>query len=144
MPISISSADIKRKAMIDASNTNYDSLISSLISEMLPPLQYSIADCYLTDTSNSGLQATLSLGMLEIITGEFIEQLRREFGATEEFSIPGVSIGASTLRGADLIQQGATRLAPYLKSTLPMMSEGTVLNSTSDKDTEFSLNEEVW
>jgi hypothetical protein len=142
MAITITTADVKRKAMIDVAT--YDTSISSLITEMQAALEYSIADIYLNDTSNTNLQATLKLGMLEIITGEFIEQLRRESGATEQFAAGGVTIGASSIRGADLIQQGATRLTPYLKSVLPMMSENCPDSITIDDESIFSIDEEVW
>jgi len=144
MAIYVTTADIKRKAGIDAANTAYDSSIASLISEMQGPLEYSIANSYLTDTSNVGLQATLKLGITEMITGEFIEQLRREMGASEEFSIAGLSVGASAAAGVELIQQGATRLAPYLKSALPMMSETGCASSTENAEMAFSADEEVW
>jgi hypothetical protein len=144
MAITISASDVKRKAMIDSGDTTYDSSISSLISEMQSALGYSIADVYLNDTANTNLQATLKLGMLEVITGEFIEQLSREAGATETFAAGGVTIGASTARGVDLIQQGATRLAPFLKSELPMMADTASLSATIDTEAVFSVDEEVW
>jgi hypothetical protein len=142
MAITITADDVKRKAMVNSST--YDTSITSLIAEMQAPLQYSIADIYLSDTANTYLQTTLKLGILEIITGEFLEQLRREAGATENFSAGGITIGSSSVRGVDLIQQGASRLAPYLKSTLPMMSESTEGSTTLDVDMHFSVNEEVW
>lgn len=143
MAITITAADVKRKAMIASGNTSYDSAIASLITEMQAPLEHSVADIYLSD-STANLQATLKLGILEIITGEFLEQLRRELDSSEEFSIAGVSIGASAQRGVDLIQQGAARLAPYLKAALPMMADSVPASTTSDRDTEFSTDEEVW
>lgn len=149
MAISITAADIKRKAGIDSANTNYDTAIGSLIAEMQEPLEYSIADQYLADTSNTKLQATLKLGILELIAGEFVEQIRREPGSTEQFTIAGLSLGPSTATGVELIQQGATRLAPYLKCALPMMSETACSSSTLDSDMAFqgilsSSKEEVW
>jgi len=143
MPISITTADVKRKAAIASADTTYDSSIASLISEMQPAIEYSIAAVYLNDTTTN-LQATLKLGILEMITGEFLEQLRRELGASEEFAVAGVTVGASTVKGVDLIQQGATRLAPYLKAALPMMSEGLASSTTEDQDTQFAVYEEVW
>lgn len=143
MAITITAADVKRKAGIESANTSYDTAIGSLITEMQGPLEYSITDSYLNDTSDTKLQATLKLGMLEMIAGEFVEQLRREIGATEQFGIAGVTVGASTATGVNLIQQGATRLAPYLKSALPMMSETQSLNSTSDADLVFAGDEGV-
>lgn len=144
MLISITAAEVKRKAAIDPADASYDSSIASLIAEMQGPLEYSIADCYLDDTSNTNLQATLKLGMLEMITGEFVEQLRREVGSTEQITVAGVSVGECATRGVDLIQQGATRLSPYLKSALPMMSETRSLNSSSDRELTFTKSEGVW
>lgn len=154
MAISITVADVKRKAGVDSANTSYDSAITSLIAEMQGPLEYSISDCYLNDSSNVNLQATLKLGLLEMIAGEFAEQLRRELGGSEQFGIAGLTMGPSGATGVELIQQGATRLAPYLKSALPMMSETASANSTIDRDTTFSdlahpepvegANGEVW
>ena len=120
MAISITTAEVKRKAGIDSAVTTFDTAIGALISEMQGPIEYSIADIYLADTNNQKLQATLKLGMLEIITGESIHQLRRETGATEQFTIAGVTIGPPADGGTDLIRQGGARLAPYLKRALPM------------------------
>jgi len=142
MAITITTAEVKRKAMITTSD--YDTSISALISEMQPALEYSIADSYLAATSDTNLQATLKLGMLEIITGEFLEQLRREVGSSEQFGVAGLTMGESPQRGVDLIQQGATRLAPYLKSALPMMSENLPASTTADEEAVFSVEEEVW
>lgn len=142
MSISITTADVKRKCMITTSD--HDSAIAALISEMQPALEHSITDTCLSDTGNTSLQAALKLGMLEMISGEFLEQLRREAGAAEEVSVAGVSLGESVRTGADLIQQGATRLAPYLKAALPMMGETACLSSTSDAEPVFSVDEEVW
>jgi hypothetical protein len=144
MAISITAADIKRKAGIDSATTGYDTAIGSLITEMQGPLEYSIAEAYLNNTSDAKLQATLKLGMLEMITGEFVEQLRRETGSTEQFGIAGVTIGPSSANGVELIQQGATRLAAYLKSALPMMFESQSSSSTSDSELSFGDEEEVW
>lgn len=143
MAISITAAEVKRKAGIDSVTTTYDTAIGSLITEMQGPLEYSIADGYLSNASDVKLQATLKLGMLEMIAGEFVEQLRRETGATEQFGIAGVTIGPSSATGVEMIQQGATRLAPYLKSALPMMSETQSSSSTADTELTFAAEREV-
>lgn len=143
MAITITTAEVKRKAMIASGDTTYDSAISSLIAEMQGPLEYSIADRYLND-SDAKLQATLKLGMLEIVTGESLEQLRREPGNAEEFSVAGISIGAAAQCGVELIRQGAERLAPYLKAALPAMSESNASSTTGDDETAFQIGEEVW
>ncbi len=141
MPITLTTADVKRKAMVTTSD--HDSSIASLIAEMQPALEYSITDAYLT-SSDTNLQAALKLGMLEIITGELLEQLRRETGASEQLAVAGVTIGPAAQTGVELIQQGATRLAPYLKSALPMMSENLPASTTQDAEPAFSTEEEVW
>ncbi|MGC8863844.1 MAG: hypothetical protein ACP5R5_13865 [Armatimonadota bacterium] len=142
MAITITTAEVKRKAMITTSD--HDAAIAALISEMQPALEYSIADAYLEAISNANLQATLKLGMLEVITGEFLEQLRREAGASEQFSVAGLAIGPAAQTGIDLIEQGASRLAPFLKNALPMMSENPAASTTSDDETVFSIEQEVW
>lgn len=141
MAITITTAEVKHKAAIAEADTSRDTAVSALITEMQGPLEHSIAESCLEDPS---LQATLKLGMLEIIAGEFLEQMRREVGATEEFSTAGVSVGASAVRGIELVQQGAARLAPYLKCALPMMSKTASSSTTLNIDPVFSREEEVW
>lgn len=138
MAISITKVDIKRKCMISSTDTTFDGSIDSLIAEMQPAIEYSIADRYLTDTGNSGLQATLKLGILEIVSGEFLEQLAREAGATEQFSVAGVTVGEMKVRGPELVQQGTNRLTPFLKSVLPMMGETAITSNTVDTEPSFS------
>ena len=134
MAITITKADVKRKCMIATSDTTYDSAIDSLISEMQPSLEYGIEAAYLADTGNAGLQATLKLAILEIISGETLAQISREIGATEEFTISGMTLGQSKERGATLLQQGAERLAPYLKTAAAETSESQIMSTTEDAE----------
>jgi len=115
MAITITHAEVKRKSMIPASDTTYDNDIDALITEMQPTIEYTLADVYLSDTGNTKLQATLKLGILEIISGEFLQQLNREAGASEDVSAGGISIGARKDYGATLAAQGGERLSPYRK-----------------------------
>lgn len=144
MAITIARTDVKRKCMISASDTTYDSQIDSLISEMKPGIEYTIAADYLGNTSDAALQATLTLGTLEIISGEFLEQLLREPGASEQFSIAGVSIGERKEKGELLKAQGQARLSPFLKANQPMMSECRILSSTRDIRPRFSLDDTAY
>ena len=141
MAITITRADVKRKCMIPTSDTTYDASIDSLISEMQPAAEYIIADAYLADTGNIGLQAGLKLGVLEVISGEFLQQLARELGNLEQFSVGGVTVGEMKERGPVLVAQGAARLAPFLKSMQPMMSESEVSSTTTDVEPTFCLEE---
>ena len=144
MAITITRADVKRKCMIPTSETAYDTSIDSLISEMQSAVEYTIADSYLSDMGDVGLQAALKLGILEIVSGEFLQQLAREFGNMEEFSVGGVTVGQMKERGPELVQQGAARLAPFLKSLQPMMAESVVSSTTSGTDPTFDLEQKGW
>jgi len=102
--------------MILPADTIYDTSIGNLIAEMLPALEYTLADAYLSDTGNLNLQAALNLGMLEIISGEFLHQLSREMRCDKEFSVGGLALEEIGERGRELIKQGASRLAPFLRT----------------------------
>jgi len=141
--ISIARADVKRKCMIATSDTSCDSAIDALIAEMQPAIEYSLSDEFLNDTSNVRLQAVLELGILEIIAGEFLEQMSREVGASESLSVAGFSIGEAKSRGAALVKQGWERLAPYLKAALPMSAECSILSTTPDDEMLFDLESEA-
>jgi hypothetical protein len=137
MAISISKTDVKRKCQIAASEATYDTSIDSLIAEMLPAIEYTIADVYLNDINDTKLQATLKLGILETICGEFLQQLTRELG-NEQFSAGGITVGEMKDRSPALIQQGASRLTPFLKGLQPMMSETIISSTTQDTDPTFN------
>lgn len=139
MSISITASEVKRKAMIAADDTSHDSEISNLITEMQPAIEAEILQKILTQTSNTGLQAVLKLGILEIITGEFLEQLLRAEGAGESFSAGGISIGTPLRTGKDLIAQGANRLLPYLAVTNSLPSSNTLM-----RDSVFGREEIIW
>lgn len=116
MAITITRAEVKRKCMIAASDTAHDSDIDALISEMQPAVEYTIADDCLADTGDTKLQATLKLGILEIISGECLRQIDREAGASENISAGGITLGARRDYGSGLISQGTERLSPYRKA----------------------------
>jgi len=139
MAISITTADVKRKAMIASGDTSYDTDIAALIAEMQPVIERDIYPTCLSDTADTGLQALLKLGILEIIAGEFLEQLMRESGAGESFAAAGVTIGPALRTGPDLVLQGKTRLIPYLA-----VSFISALSNTVDVEPVFHSEEEVW
>ncbi|MFQ3549972.1 MAG: hypothetical protein SNJ70_09515 [Armatimonadota bacterium] len=140
MAFSISVSDVKRKAMISSTYAGYDTAISNLISEIQPVLEYSIHPNFLEDISNSGLQATLRLGILEVITGEFIEQLKREFGKGDMVEIGGIKLGESTTNGLSLIEQGLFRLSPYTRGNISSIGE-TYCHTSTMEDPIFSEKE---
>jgi hypothetical protein len=142
--ITILKADIKRKCRITSSDTSYDTDIDALIAETQPGIEYTISDKYINDTGNIKLQGILKLGMLEIISGEFLQQLARADGSGS-ISIGGISIGAAPDHGAALIIQGNTRLQPFRKAIDGMSGEASVQSSSSDRELQFGAeNTEVW
>jgi hypothetical protein len=109
--IAITTDDVKRKCMIDSSE--FDSAISALISEMQPSVEKGIISEHLDNSDDTDLQALLKLGILEIISGEFLNQMNRDRSETEEFKVAGISFGAKPVNGDGLMAQGAKRLRPY-------------------------------
>ena len=111
MAVTVAAADVKRKAMV--TGNDYDGRIAALIAETVPALSAEIDEMWLAST-NPNIIAALNLGALEIVTGEFLEELSREAGAAEEFSLPGFTLGASKAKGDKLMARGRERLKPYL------------------------------
>ena len=125
MAVTVSTADVKRKAMITGSEQ--DSRIAALIAESVPAICAAIDEMWL-ESENPNIIAALNLGALEIITGELLEELSREAGAAEEFSLPGFTLGAAKVTGDKLMARGKERLKPYLakipdESTRSLISE---------------------
>ncbi|BCW98983.1 MAG: hypothetical protein KatS3mg024_1810 [Armatimonadota bacterium] len=116
MPLSVTRSDVKRKCMVASSEATYDSAIDALIAEMLPAIEHSLDPMYVQDTSNTGLQAELRLGALELIAAEFLAQRAREPGFMEELQVGGVRLGPAWERGRALAEQGSARLAPYQRA----------------------------
>ena len=145
MAITITRAEVKRKCMIPSSETGYDSDIDALIAEMQPSVEYTIADSYLSQTSDTKLQAVLKLGILEILSGEFLQQLLRETGASEEFSVGGLSLGARKDLGANLITQGTARLSPFRKAIEGLSDDSEIASNTSETERTFDAESmKVW
>ena len=138
MAISISRTEVKRKCMISAADTSHDSSIDALIAEMQPGIEYGIDDVYLGDLENARLQAALKLGVLEIISGEFLQQVMREPGASGSISIGGISIGEPAQNGPKLIAQGVERLKPFLKQAITSDEASQMLSTASDSGRTFT------
>jgi hypothetical protein len=132
MGLSVTKEQVKQKCRIGVSD--FDDEIDDLIDEQLPVIEFSILDAHLDDASNVGLQATLNLGALEVIAGEFLAQAHREPGASESFWFADVTVSSrppdvfrvSISDPFGLKAQGWGRLSPYLKPAVrSFMSTGT-------------------
>jgi hypothetical protein len=124
--------------MIPASETTYDADIDALIAEMQPSVEYTIADVYLNDTGNTKLQAVLKLGILEVLSGEFLQQLYREAGASESFRAGSIEIGVRAAHGTKLLEQGTSRLRPFRKAIDGLSDEARIDSTTVDVDRTFT------
>lgn len=111
MSLSVTRARVKEKCGIADSSS--DSAIDNLIAEMVPAIEFSVSPEFVADTSNTGLQALLNLGALELVCGEFLDQLLRPPGTSEGLSMFGLTLSPAPPSGIGA--QGAARLAPYLK-----------------------------
>ncbi len=113
MALTVTRSRVKEKcAIVDS---DFDSTIDNLIAEFVPVIEYSLLDSFLADGANTGLQATLNLGAVEIICGELLAQQSREVGATDTIHLGDVSIKPGCGCFGDLIIKGWSRLRPYLK-----------------------------
>ena len=116
MSLNVTRDAVKRKCRIGVSD--YDTEIDDLIDEQLPVIEHAILQEHLDDTSNAGLQATLTLGATEVVAGEFLAQSYREPGASETIAFADVFIGNrfdGRARSDIADPLGWSRLAPYLK-----------------------------
>ncbi len=118
MALSVTRAKVKERCGI--TGTTYDAPIDNLITDHVAAVEFAVRPEHIADTGNSGLQATLNLGAMEIVCGEFVEQLYREPGALEMVRLGDFELFPPSSRhwglGFDLKAQGWARLAPYLKA----------------------------
>lgn len=110
--------------------TAFDDGIDALIAEMQPAIEFTIEPEFLSNTSNTELQAALKLGVLELISGEFLSQRTREAGYAEDFQIGGIRIGQFWERGKALLEQGTARLAVFLKTIEASEKSPEMLSTT--------------
>ena len=136
--LTITSDEIKRKCMIGISETGFDADIDALIIEMQPAIEFTIDPDFLSDTADAGLQASLRLGVLELMAAEFLAQLCRQPGYSEEFSVGGVRVGQFQQRGQELQTAGAARLGPFRKAMGASDGQSRLLSTTLHADRELT------
>lgn len=132
MSLTLSTSQIKEKAGVDSSE--FDSEIDNLLDAWTPVIEYAIADEFLADTANVGLQATLTLGAAELIAGEFLAQLGRRPGAMDSIRIESLSLEPFAFRNpldpSGLKQQALVRLRMFLKTDPTMFALASVGTGT--------------
>lgn len=131
MSLSVTRARVKEKCGI--SDSGYDSAIDSLISETVPAVEFAIRAEFVADTGNSGLQATLNLGALEVVCGEFLDQITRPPGTSEGLTLFGLALLAA--KPSSIGAQGLARLSPYLKDAPEARSPSRVRTGAKPEGT---------
>lgn len=110
------------KALCGIGNTAQDSAVSALIALEQPALEYAIDPVLLQNSlTNSGLSALLTLGVSEVIAGDYAQSLWRQPQNGTLFRISTLEISTRPANdlakiGAALAAQGIARLTPFLMS----------------------------
>ena len=134
--LSIGTADVKRLCSIPAADTSQDADVAALIAAEQGVLEYALDPAVLTASAgNSGLLATLTLGVAEHMAGSYLEQVGRAPGYTDDFKIGGLDVSASRTDnlvqvGVRLTNQGHKRLEPFLRATRKIASDA--VNAVGD------------
>lgn len=128
MSLSVGVARVRERCGLET--FDHDAAIQSLINETLPAIEYAVRPEHVADTANSGLQHTLNLAALEIVSGEFFAQLCRMPGFAEAVVVSGLEIrpfvGSDARDPSGLIAQGWTRIRPFLRSDPSMPAKAPI------------------
>lgn len=116
MALSVSRARVKERC--GESGTAFDTAIDHLIEDHLPAIEFAIRDDWIA-SGDAGVVATLNVGALEILTGEFMALRFRQPGAADH--VRDGEVETVPYRGYDpadpygQVRVGWRRLRPYLK-----------------------------
>ncbi|MCC7231214.1 MAG: hypothetical protein IT203_12545 [Fimbriimonadaceae bacterium] len=131
MSLTVTRARIKEKCAVD--DSSFDTPIDNILADYLPAIEYAIQPGAISDLGNTGLQATLNLGALEICCGEFVAQRLREPGAAEGIELEGIVLTPFFRRSArdpsGLVIAGWARLKPFLKAGIEVGPISGVLSA---------------
>ena len=109
-------------ALAGLATTGSNAALAALIALEQPALEFAIDPVLLTNsTTNPGLQALLTLGVSQVITGDYVISLFRQPQTLTLFKVSTLEIETRPLFdlskiGTLLQQQGAATLAPFLQS----------------------------
>jgi hypothetical protein len=118
-------ADLKRLCAIEDADTSADTDLDALITAQQPVWEYALDPAILTAAStNTGLQATLVLGIAEALAGEWLRRQARAPGSTDDFHVGPLTVTASRTDG---LAQIGDRLAALSGAALPRASAATCL-----------------
>lgn len=118
MSLTVTRDRVKERCAV--ADSTFDTAIDHIIEDHVPAIEYAVQAGHLADTSNTGLQATLNLGALEICGGEFLALRSREPGVADVVEIEGISLTPFFTKSArdpgGLVAAGWARLKPFLKA----------------------------
>ncbi len=118
-------ADLKRLCTIGAADTSEDAALDDLLAAQQPALEYALDPAILQaatlPTADAGLRATLTLGLAEVLAGEWLRRQARAPGMADDFHLGPLSVTASRTdgpaqTGERLAAQGAKRLEPFTRA----------------------------
>ncbi|MGI4789613.1 MAG: hypothetical protein ACRYFS_12270 [Janthinobacterium lividum] len=117
LPLTI--ADLKPLCAIETADTSSDADLTLLLTAQQPALEYGLdVGILAASAGDSGLQATLMLGVAEALAGEFLRRQSRAPGATDDFHLGPLTVSASRTEslsqlGDRLAALGLKRLEPF-------------------------------
>jgi hypothetical protein len=115
-------SDLKRLCAIDAGDTSEDAALTALLLAEQPVHEYALDPALLAASAgDSGLRATLTLGVAEAMAGSFLQVQARALGVTDDIHIGPLTIKSSAVSpvelGRSLAAQGTARLAPFARAS---------------------------
>ena len=122
--LTITLAEVKRQCAIAAGDTSQDAAITALVAAEQLPHEYALDPGILALAvaagTGDGLLATLTLGVGEILAGDYLQTVARA-GTLTGFRVSSLAITVAPGQtpgqlGSGLTKQGLARLAPFTRA----------------------------
>ncbi len=127
--LTIALNDLKNLCALDLTDTTPDAVLNAVIAAEQSVYEYALDPAVLTASAGSaGLQATLTLGVSELLAGSFLRRQARTPGATDDFHIGPLDVSASKTDSLPqlaerLAAQGLKRLEPFARAAKAVASD---------------------
>ena len=121
--LAVTVADLKRLCGMEAGDVSPDEELGALLAAQQPALEYGLDPAILAASAgDAGLRATLTLGVAEVVAGEWLGRRARAPGVLDDFHIGPLSVTASRTdsparQGERLAAQGLRRLEPFVRAS---------------------------
>lgn len=123
MALPVTRDALKRLCGVAVGDTAEDAEWDALILEGQPVLEYALdPEVLAASAGDDGLRATLTLGVSEVLAGEWLRRLASEPGAADDFHVGPLVVTASRTdgpaqAGVRLAAQGMRRLGPWARAS---------------------------